>query len=67
MNPQLDKLILKNYNDLCSKIDNELIEFHKKLDDMIKELEPENIELLMNIGIVDNLNKLKEHIDKYCQ
>jgi hypothetical protein len=64
MNPQLDKLILKNYNDLCDKIDNQLIEFHNKLDDMIKELEPENMELLMNIGIVDNLDKLKEQINK---
>lgn len=66
-NPLLDKIIIKAYKqNAVDELNNELIDFHAQLGKMIQNLQAENIELLLNMGIEDILNELKEHIDKYC-
>jgi hypothetical protein len=68
-NPLLDKIIINAYKrDAVEELNNELIDFHEQLSKMIQNLQAENIELLLNMGIERNiLNELKEHIDKYCK
>ena len=67
-NPLLDKIIINAYKrDAVEELNNELIDFHEELSKMIQNLQAENIELLLNMGIENILTELKEHIDKYCK
>lgn len=65
LNPILDQMILNMHKENCAKIDQELVDFTNKVQEMIKNLQPENIEVLMNNGVMESLDDVQDYIDKY--
>lgn len=55
------------YKNEQEKLERELHDFTKKIHQMVKALEGENIEFLMVSGFLDSLDSTTADVKKYCK